>query len=761
MAAIGSIRKHGVLLMVIIGFALLLFLLTGLFDNNTIVKYLHSDEFTMAKIDGKVADDEYRKIDDQLVILFKLLRDRSSLDETETFQAHQVAWDQLVDEKILEKQLDGLGIVFNKDMNDEIMANAKASLSTQQANPYLGAFVQHYLNMGVPIADIQSILSQIDELATDERYVEIYKQYKAIERRILFEHKMYTIYRSLSQGAVYFSDELAKKYAKDNVSLTANVLTASATTPAFNDIQIEVSEKEMKNWYKAHSLRYKITEDSRDLSIAVIPILPTPEDKQRIEDSVRTIYAQFSNLPLDSFNMVRGYSLVDSLYHKKGENLAINTPGGYIGFNNIAAIDSFFFSRPAGALIEPYNYQDGVWLFGKTFGHENRPDSILVAMLIVNYQTSQNKEIPRKKSRARHESDSLIAQIASGQTNIFQLTPSYLGNREVTDTTIWLQDNMFGGILTKNLYNTLMHLPDGALYKDEVPGAFVIYQVLTRTRPVEKRQYALYATDIVASEATIANLRNQANQLATGSNNAADFIEKVNNAGVQLVQGTNVTSMAASVNGLSQCRSIVSWAFSKDNTATFLKKAKKGEKGIVSDVYKLDNGVFAVATVSEVKNKDDNGGILPFDAVRKNIEDELKSMKKIEAIQVRLQEDVTAGMSTRDIAQKYNLSVRDSAMLSFGNEFYMNAGVENRAIGCLFAKAAEDKHQVIAAQNNVYVIDVLGDVKEAPAPTPDLRMEKSMIRNVVLGRGRDEMQLIECLKNKIPIWDNRARFYQN
>ena len=49
MAAIGSIRKHGVLLLVIIGLALLAFILGDLSN----VHRTFSNKYVMAKIDGK------------------------------------------------------------------------------------------------------------------------------------------------------------------------------------------------------------------------------------------------------------------------------------------------------------------------------------------------------------------------------------------------------------------------------------------------------------------------------------------------------------------------------------------------------------------------------------------------------------------------------------------------------------------------------------------------------------------------------------
>ena len=88
MAAIGSIRKHGVALMIIIGIALLAFILGDLSQ----VTRTFSNKNVMAKIDGKSVDQEYRTVYEQNTALFRLLQKKSSFDENETAQIHESTW---------------------------------------------------------------------------------------------------------------------------------------------------------------------------------------------------------------------------------------------------------------------------------------------------------------------------------------------------------------------------------------------------------------------------------------------------------------------------------------------------------------------------------------------------------------------------------------------------------------------------------------------------------------------------------------------
>ena len=102
MAAIGSIRKHGVLLLVIIGLALLAFILGDLSN----VTRVFSNKYTMARIDGKKMDQTYSKQYEENTALMKLLQGKTSLEDNDTYQIHEMTWQQMLQDAVLDKQLE-------------------------------------------------------------------------------------------------------------------------------------------------------------------------------------------------------------------------------------------------------------------------------------------------------------------------------------------------------------------------------------------------------------------------------------------------------------------------------------------------------------------------------------------------------------------------------------------------------------------------------------------------------------------------------
>jgi peptidyl-prolyl cis-trans isomerase D len=737
MAAIGSIRKHGVLVMIIIGFALVLFLLTGLFDGNTLNRIFYSDQYSQGKINGENVDQEYQNLYNQTSALLRVFQNVNSLEEAAQFQAHQIAWMQLIYEKLFDEELLKLGIVYTEEMRENLMEEARTSLSTQQPNQMLGAYFQYLANrFGVEQAQqIIMYAEQDDQFKTTEYY----EMYKAVERRILFEDKM-NIYLAFSRGSIIFSDALAQYTAEHNDQLMTTLLSINLNAPAFNDIQIETNEKELKDFYNKNKKRYENIEATRNVEMAVFPVLPSIEDKTRIADTVNRAYERLlTATSINDYNSQEMYMQIDSSFHKKGDAIRVYNGSSVLNYNVIDTLENMIFTVPVGGMIAPFNHQDNAWFFGKCFGIQTRPDSILVAALVIDYRTSQNQNATRSKKEARLLADSLKMQLMAGQS-IFTLMPNYLGGRNAQDTTMWYPE---AGVHL-DLYNHLLSTPNGAFYTDNISSAFVVYQVLAKTTPIEKRQYILYTFDITPSDSTVNAIKGKASQLAAASTNTDEFLENANTAGVQLMQGNSLTSMMASVGQIPNCREVVYWAFKKET-----------QLNDVSDVFSLNGQYYVVATLTKIISQ----GIPNFEQVKDQIEIEVKRVKKLDAVETKLKEDVTSGVSLADMATKYSSSVRDSVLLTFDGQIYMNGGVENSAIGKIFAQAEQKVPQVISGTNNIYII-VPGMLTPANKENINLPMSKSFLQTTTMGQNGDDAKL-NALRKTAEIWDNRARFYQN
>ena len=721
MAAIGAIRKHGVLLLVIIGLALLAFILGDLSN----VTRVFSDKYTMAKIDGKKMDQEYSKRYEQNTALMRLLQGKSSFEDSEMYQFHEMTWNQMLQEQVLDKQLEKLGMAYSNQMVEDFKEEMLASLSTQQPNQFIAQFA-NALAQQVGPENAMAVLSNIEAYADNEQAKDVYNAYEAIVRFALDAEKSQQ-YFALAQNSVYFSDPLAKQLAKDNNMVMASLMTVNPDLTAFQNLSPEVKESEMKNFYKTHKRDiFTVQNRNRDINVAVFPINPTPADLKAIEDSVRKDFAAFAQATdIAAYNVAKGNSAaVDSTYFKQSD---INLP----------ELDSLVFKSPVGSFIEPFTYENAKWYFGKVFGAANRPDSVLVASIELPFKTASYKEAPYSKKEARLLADSLRQVIVSGQTTIFAEQPNYLYGREQGDTTFWLPER---GTMV-DLYNNLLSTPNGGVYVYKASSGYVVFQVLDRTQLIEKRQFVLYDYDITASDATVSALRSQANQFAASVSNNEELIANAAKQGIQVVNGQAVTSMAASIGQLPNCRDIVSWSFGDDV-----------KKDAISDVFNIDRMYFAVASVATVREV----GEQKYKEVKDEIKAMLEHQNKVELVAEQLNKDLASG-GMQAVAQKYSVPVTDSVMLSFAGDYYMNRGVESKAIGQIFGLQA-NKPTAVTGNNMAYVVNVL-ETRPGQA-SENLMLEKNYLQNAVLGRERNENTLLSYLINQTKVLDNRVRFYQ-
>jgi hypothetical protein len=243
------------------------------------------------------------------------------------------------------------------------------------------------------------------------------------------------------------------------------------------------------------------------------------------------------------------------------------------------------------------------------------------------------------------------------------------------------------------------------------------------------------------SDATISALRSQANQFAASVSNNDELVANAAKQGIQVVNGQYVSSMAANIGQLPNCREIVSWSFGDD--------VKKDD---ISDVFYINKMYFAVASVAKVREV----GEQKYKEVKDEIKTMLEHQNKVELVAEQLNKDLASG-GMQAVAQKYSVPVTDSVMLSFAGDYYMNRGVENKAVGQIFGLQV-NKPTAVTGNNMAYVVNVL---ETSPGQaTENLMLEKNYLQNAVLGRERNENTLLSYLINQTKVLDNRVRFYQ-
>ena len=780
MAAIGKIRKHGVALMIIIGIALLAFIvgdLTRIIPSITNRNLLGKVGSKTIRMDGR--ENIYTSYFEQNRALFTYVNNLTSTDDEFDQNLHDFTWEQIKQEAIFDKQLNKMGITFHDEMVENISSELISSLTSQKAmrsnaQQYLIVMCQRLLqNSGNSFDVLMEALNNIN----DYRGTDIYNMYKAVERMAVLEAKN-SAYFSLVGGSTYFSTPLLKQVGSEK-TVMMQMAQVNPKAPAFNDIQVNVDEKEAKAFFKKHSDRYIPKEDGRDIDFAIFPIIATAQDRQDIEDTVKVIYSRLAEASsindfvkferkieknrkftadeayFWSYNDQKAKHLqLDTLMYLKHGESALQQYGvddKEASYSLPGKLDSAIYHSPAGTMIAPY-LDGNFWYFGKVRDVAQRPDSIQTTFLTIPFKYGQNT-VTMEKEEAKALADSL-AQAVRTTTSIFTLLPQYKNDRVfAADSTFWFED------MPDTLYSKLIKTGIGQVYVHEAMDCYLVMQVLAKTQAIEKRQYVLYPVPVEASKATMESLRMAANELASASDNVEKLEELAQSKGAYLIPQTDVKNMQGTIStGMQQnvmCREAISWAFDKDTKVNSVSRTAFEGRITISGYNQpkqLAEHAFIVAGLKRVKE----AGKADFENAKDVIIEELTTEKKIAAISEKLTSEL-ASTNVQELAGKYGLQLRDSLKVALAQN--MPFGIDNAVVGKISTMEANGKPAVVSSKNAIYIATVYS--AEDGQPTESLGMERNILRDVTIGRGASEQIFaMDDLLKGVKIVDRRHNFYR-
>lgn len=744
MAAIGKIRKHGVALMIIIGIALLAFIVGDL------TNVINPFRYRLIQVGDKTIsmsnhENEYSTNYNQNRQLFELIQNVTN-DEEFDQQLHEFTWQQIKHEALLDKELANVGLSFSKEMienmNEQLIESLKSQPRTQPEY-LLFQVAQKFLQNGATVEQIINAYQNIN----DYKGQAIYDTYKAIERIARIEAKE-NAYFGMATNGIYFSKKLLSQMANDDKAITTLITGLSISNPKFDNLKIEVSDEEAKAYFKAHKDRYVQNENSRIIDLVYVPVVASEADNTTTKDSVTAIYNRFqqatnlTDFSKNEYHIDRSrvfshavsnsniynifnynyktahYAQVDTtLYLKKGETALKKFQANNAQSNARplpAQLDSFIYSQPAGTLIPPALY-DNIYYFGKIRDFANRPDSIQVTAITVPYKTEINTKATLTKEEARKVIDSLMNAIQTIDTvNIYSFFSQYKSPYLQNDSTTWITDLIVDIDTTGfKLFTNLMTKDAGQYYIDERDdyGMITIFQVVKKTAPVQKCNYVLYPVPVQPSAAADKDAKAKATEIA-GKSNDLNALAKTSKANAREIITQQVSNMQGVIYlnydfqgnpaaGL-LCRQAISWAFddSKDalngvgQVSRAITKGKlfhyeQGQKVIDADAY-IICGVRAIITAKKPK----------FEEVREIVIEDVKAEKKVQAVEELLKKEL-ASSTIDQVAAKYEARL-DTATINFSQP----SQLEGAVIGKISALPADKKGHVVSGQNTVFLVAV-------------------------------------------------------
>ena len=700
MATLEKIRNRaGVLVAVVIGFALFAFILGDILGSGT--SLFSNTQFEVAEIGGtSIPYQELQRKIDNLSEIYKMNSGEASLT-TEVYESiYEQAWQQLVNEYVMQKEYDKLGILVGSDELFDMVQGTNIHPIVRQifTDPNTGMFNQ------------EALLNFLRNMNDDPSGSSL-AYWLFVENEIIGERKAVK-YNGLLEKGLYVTP-LQAKYAflETNKRVDFDFILQNYTTVA--DTLVSISEKEIKDYYKKNKDDFQ-QEHTRDIEYVAFEILPSDEDDR---DSKQWIDG-----------MVEEFSTVQEV--KQFTNLNSDTPYDVTnyGFGELSdEINNFMFNARVGDVYGPY-FENGAYKIARLAEINFLPDSVRARHILIQPTEAISQE------QAEVKADSLLNLIKRGAN--FDL----LAIEHTTDNGSRFNGGDLGwfpeGMMVKPFNDACFAARKGDKFIVETQFGYHVIELTDRAADVKKVQVAVLTREVEPSTATYQRIFMQASSFAGANNTYEKFQNAVVEEGLSKRIANNLLPADNTIAGLESPREMIRWAFNSKEQS-------------VSQVFEISNK-FVVATVSKVREK----GTKPLADVKDDIELILRKDKKAEIIKAELMNEKNAGSSMEQIAMKRNLNVESALEISFSSFSIPNAGIEPKVIAYATSMEEDKISEPIAGENGVYLIRVT-NIEEPEVA--DYTMEKNRLRSNFASRVGFEAY--EALKKIADIKDNRAKFF--
>lgn len=547
MSTLEQIRQRPVLIISILGVALLLFILTAVDRPGE----LFTDSHTVAKVDGEKID--YLEFQKRVEQQQEQMQQRGYTN-VDVAQVQEYVLQQMVNESLLKKEFERLGLTVTDNELSQAMLGATPS-------PYVQQMVQ---SMGIPSAQLlyEAAFNPTKSGVTPEQAPQFQSAWAELEKNTE-EMMLQQKFMALFAGTLTANKLDAKALYEDNAT-TSTIVYAKKDLSTLKDADFTPTDAEINDLYNQEKNRYRINEKQVVISYIAVDVVPSTDDlaaaQREVEDAIVGL------------RMNEGTDAVAS--------------NGKFYVNRVSATEASLAPALKKAVpsmakdsVAMISFIDNQYTIAKLLDVTTSIDSVLVDVAFIN-ETA--------------DADSVIARLNTGASKI-----------DMGDAIAQSQDSMWVSLLDPGIAqfkDQIATAENGSYFKPEGGQNGMTMRVRSRKAPVAVYDVAEITYDVVPSNATIQKLNGDLRKYLADNSTAAKFTSEATKAGYSALSAV-VTPSTLSINGLQESRGAAKWAldakkdqvsgvFNNDRDSRLLAVA-------VNDVY---DGKFVPATNETVRN---------------------------------------------------------------------------------------------------------------------------------------------------------------
>lgn len=703
MATLENIRKRGPLVAAVVGFALLAFVLGDFLTSSTSIFSANRNE--VAQIDGKsVPIQEYQSSINELTAIYKTRSRSASIDERVTEQIQKQTWEELLNKYIMGSEYNTLGIdVSSQELFDMVQGkNPDPIIKQWFGNPRTGQFDPNFV--------IQFLKNKDQDPSGESQMI-----WRFIENQI-YNRRLSQKYSTLIAKGLYTTSEETKDAATaENKEVGFEYVVKKFSS--IPDSLVQVSQKEIANYYKEHKEDYK-QDEARNLAYTVFNVRPSGEDrkstkswvegfrkdliKTKSKEEMKNLLKANSDVPYDR----KHYTDSELTKHLKG-----------------------LFNAKVG-FVSPIYLEGETYRIAKLMEKKELPDSVKARHIIIR----PNDKITMAKAEATIDS---LKKLIDGGADFAELAKKHStdGAAAKGGDLGWFKEMA----MVEDFSNVCFNAKKGDVEKVKTQFGVHLVEITDLGKATPKVQVAILGRKIEPGTKTYRTIYTKASQFAGENRTTEDFEKaikdkKLRKSIISNLKPMDTPSSNRALNTMESPRQLVRWAY----------QAKEGE---VSKVFEMGDK-FIIATLTDIREK----GYSSLSKAKNEISRRIRKEKKGEILAKQFNE---AGGTITNISKKLNLKIEKADKVNFASITIPKAGLEPAVVGIATNLKKGSVSQPVVGNNGVYVVKVTS-TQNKKTPTT-INSAKQKLESDY--RMRSTYLPSRVIRNSTEIEDFRPRFF--
>lgn len=707
MSTLQTLRERaGILVAVVIGLALLFFVIGDFFGNGQGNNVRAKHYYEIAHI-GKetVSYQDYQARIEEISSIYEMSGTPVNT-ETMTENIQEQTWNQMLRDYIMNPEFEELGLAISSDELLDLVQGDEPHPIVKNlfTDPNTGM-----LNR----AALANFLRGMNDDPTMKAYWLFFEDE-------ITKDRINSKYNNLVAKGLYVPTAIAEMES-DITNRSVDFSYVFRRTNEVADSLISLNESDLNKYYQKHKEEFD-RPASRDIEYVVFAVIPSRQDSletlERIEKEISNLakaedIPQFVNLTSDTRFQNRYYST---------EEIA-------------DTLQEFVRQEDMQAVFGP-------WLDGNSYKIARladvmaRPDSVRARHILISPNQSRNMEMCKTLA------DSIVNELKQGKEfeTLAVLYSDDTGSAQLGGDLGWFPE----GMMVEAFSNACFSTSPERFQLVETQFGYHIIEVTNRSRSRTKYKLAIVDRSIEPSNETYQDIYSEATRFAGTNNTYEKFNQSVADQGLDKRIATDIRRDAKTLPGLPEPRELIRSAY----------EMEKADKIILDQneqaVFEIED-LYIVAYLTHIQEE----GIAPLDDVRSEIRLSVSNEKKADYLAEQLKKEMAEVSSLEELSSQNNLEIYDANNITFTTFSIPMGGMEPRVIASAISAEEGVLTGPVKGNNGVYVLTV-----NALNENPGASDPQSVRERMAIGlQSRAVFEAYEALKEKMNVKDMRYKFY--